>query len=348
MNDLKGTALVYSGGLLDDLHAKTAHGLLRLSDRFELLGVIDHKHHNQSSDEIVSHCEKSVPIFENLDQALQTIDQKPDFVVIGVAFGGGRLPINHRSIVEDSLQNNIDVVSGLHELLSEDSEFKSLVSSSKATIYDIRKPKTIDELSFWTGEILKLKTPRIAVLGTDCATGKRTACQFLVKDLNTNNIKTEVIYTGQTGFLQGFKHGFILDATLNDFVSGELEKSILECAEKSNPEIILIEGQSSLRNPSGPCGSELLLSGDVDGVVLVHPLDRKYFDNFEDIGCVLPGLVDEISLIQNYGKDVLGVCINSNEEVDTKQLQREIKIPVVNPMTESIQAISNSITEILL
>ena len=84
MNDLKGTALVYSGGLLDDLHAKTAHGLLRLSDRFELLGVIDHKHHNQSSDEIVSHCEKSIPIFENLDQALQTIDQKPDFVIIGV------------------------------------------------------------------------------------------------------------------------------------------------------------------------------------------------------------------------------------------------------------------------
>jgi uncharacterized NAD-dependent epimerase/dehydratase family protein len=122
----------------------------------------------------------------------------------------------------------------------------------------------------------------------------------------------------------------------------------LECAEKSNPEIILIEGQSSLRNPSGPCGSELLLSGDVDGVVLVHPLDRKHFDNFEDIGCVLPDLEDEISLIQNYGKDVLGVCINSNEEVDTKQLQREIKIPVVNPMTESIQAISNSITEILL
>tara|TARA_Y100000758_G_scaffold16993_1_gene12032 strand:- start:716 stop:820 length:105 start_codon:yes stop_codon:yes gene_type:complete len=28
MDDLKGTALMYSGGLLDDLHAKTAHGLL--------------------------------------------------------------------------------------------------------------------------------------------------------------------------------------------------------------------------------------------------------------------------------------------------------------------------------
>ena len=135
-------------------------------------------------------------------------------------------------------------------------------------------------------------------MGTDCATGKRTVCQFLVQDLSDSDIKTEVIYTGQTGFLQGFKHGFILDSTLNDFVSGELEKAILECADECSPEIILIEGQSSLRNPSGPCGSELLLSGDVDGVILVHPFDREYFDNFEDVGCVLPSLEDEINLIK--------------------------------------------------
>ena len=348
MNNIKGTALVYSGGLLDDLHAKTAHGLLRLSDRFEILGVIDHKHHNQMSDDIVSHCAKNVPIFKNLAQSLETMDNKPDYIVIGVAFGGGKLPHEHRGIVEDSIKNNIDVVSGLHEVLSEDAEFKALASTSETTIYDIRKPKTIDELSFWSGKILDLKTPKIAVLGTDCATGKRTVCQFLVQDLTESDIKTEIIYTGQTGFLQGFKHGFILDSTLNDFVSGELEKAILECVKESNPEIILIEGQSSLRNPSGPCGSELLLSGDVDSVILVHPFDREYFDNFEDVGCVLPSLEDEINLIKTYGKNVMGVCINSKQEIDALKLQNELKIPVVNPMKESIRALSESIKDSLL
>ena len=185
-------------------------------------------------------------------------------------------------------------------------------------------------------------------MGTDCATGKRTVCQFLVQDLSDSDIKTEIIYTGQTGFLQGFKHGFILDSTLNDFVSGELEKAILECAKESNPEIILIEGQSSFRNPSGPCGSELLLSGDVDGVILVHPFDRNYFDNFEDVGCVLPSLEDEINLIKTYGKNVFGVCINSKQEVDALKLQDKLKIPVVNPMNESIRAISESIKDNLL
>ncbi|MDC0189080.1 DUF1611 domain-containing protein [Gammaproteobacteria bacterium] len=117
MDELRGTALVYSGGLLDDLHAKTAHGLLRVSERFDVLGLIDQQHFNQNSADIVSHCHKNVPIFEDLNQALKTMDKKPDFMVIGVAFGGGKLPNKHRKIVVDSLENQIDVVSGLHELL---------------------------------------------------------------------------------------------------------------------------------------------------------------------------------------------------------------------------------------
>ena len=343
VDELKGTALVYSGGLLDDLHAKTAHGLLRVSERFDVLGLIDQQHFNQNSADIVSHCHKNVPIFEDLNQALKTMDKKPDFMVIGVAFGGGKLPNKHRKIVVDSLENQIDVVSGLHELLSEDLEFKAKASETGATIHDIRKPKTIEELSFWTGDILKLETPRIAVLGTDCATGKRTVCQFLSQDLNADNIKTEIIYTGQTGFLQGFKHGFILDATLNDFVSGELEKAVLDCAKNINPDLMLIEGQSSLRNPSGPCGSELLLSADVHGVVLVHPFDREYFDNFEDIQYELPSLEDEMNLINSYGKTVLGVCINSKQNIDANQIKEQFNIPVVNPMNESVSSISESI-----
>ena len=167
--------------------------------------------------------------------------------------------------------------------------------------------------------------------------------QFLSQDLNADNIKTEIIYTGQTGFLQGFKHGFILDATLNDFVSGELEKAILDCAKNINPDLMLIEAQSSLRNPSGPCGSELLLSADVHGVVLVHPFDREYFDNFEDIQYELPSLEDEINLINSFGKTVLGVCINSKQNIDANQIKEQFNIPVVNPMNESVSSISESI-----
>ena len=43
-------------------------------------------------------------------------------------------------------------------------------------------------------------------------------------------------------------YGFILDATPNDFVSGELESAIVRCDRELAPQLILIEGQSALRN----------------------------------------------------------------------------------------------------
>ena len=56
----------------------------------------------------------------------------------------------------------------------------------------------------------------------------------------------------------------------------------------------MIEGQSSLRNPSGPCGAELLLSGGARGVVLQHAPARRYFEGFEGPGFELPSLASEI------------------------------------------------------
>ena len=83
-------------------------------------------------------------------------------------------------------------------------------------------------------------------------------------------------------------------------------------------------------------------------MILVHPFDREYFDNFEDVGCVLPSLEDEINLIKTYGKNVMGVCINSKQDIDALKLQNELKIPVVNPMNASIRAISESIKNSVL
>ena len=96
------------------------------------------------------------------------------------------------------------------------------------------------------------------MLGTDCALGKRTTARFLLEACRAVGLSTELIYTGQTGWMQGAPFGFILDSVPNDFVSGELEHAIVSCWKERRPELILLEGQSALRNPSGPCGSEFL------------------------------------------------------------------------------------------
>ena len=344
-----GTALLYSGGMLTDLHGKTSHGLLRYSKRFQILGVVDYKHAGQMSNEIVSNCQDDVPIFSDINKAIEGLGIKPDFLVIGLSFHGGQLPESHRGNIKQALKAGIHVVSGLHQLLGEDADFAETAKEFGSIIYDIRRPKETKDLSFWSGKVMDLETPRIAVLGTDCALGKRTTCQFLIQACDESNIKAEIIYTGQTGFLQGFKHGFLFDATLNDFVTGELEKAIMECDAISQPELMLIEGQSSLRNPSGPCGSELLLAGDVNGVILVHAIDRDYFEGFEELKLPIPSIEEEIKLIANYGKKTIAVCINSdNKDFDTQTVADQLNLPVVNPIFENVAPIIKVIKETIL
>ena len=95
---------------------------------------------------------------------------------------------------------------------------------------------------------------------------------------NRRGSNAEMIYTGQTGWMQGAPYGFVLDAVANDFVSGELEHAIVCCDRELNPDVILIEGQSSLRNPSGPIAvSEFICSGGASGVVLQHAIGREFF-----------------------------------------------------------------------
>ena len=152
-----------------------------------------------------------------------------------------------------------------------------------------------------------------------------------------------MIYTGQTGWMQGYKYGFILDATPNDFVPGEIEKSIVTCDRETSPDLILIEGQSSLKNPSGPCGAEFLLSGNINGVILQHVPFRTYFEELEELGCFLPTIEDEIGLIKMYGAQTLAVALNGDggdpESLTEhqKQLSEKLKIPVIRPLQEGVE-----------
>jgi uncharacterized NAD-dependent epimerase/dehydratase family protein len=174
----------------------------------------------------------------------------------------------------------------------------------------------------------------------DCAIGKRTTARIITEMCRQEGIRTEMIYTGQTGWLQGYRHGFIFDATLNDFVSGELEHAVVECDRQSSPDLILIEGQSGLRNPSGPCGSEIIVSANVNGVILQHAPFRKHYEDLEHLNCLLPEVKDEIELIRMYGAQTLAVALNGEGGTDEElsdyrqELAQRLQLPVVSPLHE--------------
>ena len=104
----------------------------------------------------------------------------------------------------EAIKNGIPIVSGLHTNLSNDPEFSSLALENQVELIDVRKSPPLEELHFWEGESLKIKTPRIALLGMDCVIGKRTTGNLLKKVCQSDGIRTELIYTVRTLVLQTY------------------------------------------------------------------------------------------------------------------------------------------------
>lgn len=341
MNNELNKAIVLTNGLLTSPDAKTAHGLIRGTERFTIIGVVDcEATAGKDAGELLDGKNRNVPVFANFEAAIAQLPNA-NFLVIGVATVGGRLPGNMLEIVIKAIEAGVSIVNGLHEYLNDKPDVVALAKSKGVTLIDVRKPKNREDLHFWTGEIYKVTAPIIAVIGMDCAMGKRTTARMLRQSCEANGLNGQMIYTGQTGWLQGGKYGFVFDSTLNDFVSGELENAIVSCWKETNADIIFLEGQSSLRNPSGPCGIELLISGNAKQVVLLFAPKRKYFDNDEHWG-EIPPVETEIEIIEKLGSKVIAVAVNT-EDCTTeeafayqKEYEQKLNIPVLLPIQEGV------------
>lgn len=349
---MKRTAAILTLGLYQTPTAKTAHGLVRGPSRFRIVGVVDDLGAGGDAGILLDGRPRGIPVHASLAELLA--HARPDYCIVGVATHGGVLPDEFRVVLRDVLARGIGVVNGLHELLARDSELAELARASGAEIIDIRAPRPRADLHFWTGAVLGVRAPRIAVLGTDCALGKRTTCQALAAVCGEAGIRAEIVATGQTGWLQGIDHGFVLDATPNDFVSGELEHAIVSLDRELAPDLILLEGQSALRNPSGPCGAELILSGRACAVMLQHAPARRFFDDLENLGLEIPPLSGEIELVRLYGSRVIAIALNHAGLSETALadaracIARETGLPVVAPLLEGCGALVPLVRELLV
>lgn len=349
MIETRETALLLTAGLLAAGEAKTAHGLIRGPSRFRLLGAVDESHAGRDAGEVVDGRPRDLPCFATLEQALAALDARPDWLVVGVAFRGGRLPPPLRAQLLEGVRRGMGAVNGLHDLLEDDPAIVAAAAASGARLQDIRRPKKFSELRFWSGAALRLTVPRVAVLGTDCALGKRTTATFLLDGLRRRGLRTELVTTGQTGWLQGHRFGFMLDSTPNDFVSGELEGAVVACARAAAPDLILLEGQSALRNPSGPCGAELMLSAGAKGVVLQHAPGRRFFDGGEAVEAWIPPVEDEVELIGRYGARVLGLALNGERldeaglRAESARLESRLGLPVSMPLLDGAEPLLDAV-----
>ncbi|WP_440203923.1 DUF1611 domain-containing protein, partial [Campylobacter coli] len=91
----------------------------------------------------------------------------------------GHLTLIERQLIHKAMRLGMNIVIGLHEFLNEDPEFVETAKKHHVKIVDIRKPRPTKDLKIFSNRIQNVHCPRILVMGTDCAIGKRTTALAL-------------------------------------------------------------------------------------------------------------------------------------------------------------------------
>lgn len=331
------TAVVYCEGNFGRIDGKTANGLVRHSEKYHIMSVIDSTRGGSDAGDVLDNKPNSIPIYTNLNEALAYAPSMPEFFIYGMAPASGMLSPMERIIIIDAMRKGMNIVNGLHEFLNDDPELSAASVANNVTIIDIRRPRPKSELRLFSGKINSVKCSRITVLGTDCAIGKRTTANVLTNELIKRGIKAVMVTTGQTGMIQGSRYGVALDAVPSQFCAGELEATIVEAYEGDNPDIIIVEGQGSLSHPAF-CTSAFILRGSVpQGVILQHAPKREHRCDFPNMK--MPTPQSEIQLIETFSNtNVIGLTINhenmSDTEIDTaiEVYGNQLEIPVTDAL----------------
>jgi uncharacterized NAD-dependent epimerase/dehydratase family protein len=307
-----GNAIVYCEGAFGTTNGKTAHGLVRRTRRYRVVGVVDSRQAGQDAGQVLDGRPNGIAIYTDVLRAARESQAGPapaTHLVIGLAPDGGRLPASARRDVVTAIQAGLHVDSGLHDFLTEDAELVALARRNGVQLRDIRKTPPRAELHFFSSKIEEIDCLKVAVLGTDSAVGKRTTAWLLVEGYEALGKRAELVGTGQTAWMQGARYSVIMDSLINDFVAGEIEHAVWSAWHEQKPDVIVIEGQGSLMNPAYPGGYEILAAGRPDVVILQHAPARKEYDGFP--GYPIHSLKQQIQAIELIsGKPVVAITIN--------------------------------------
>jgi uncharacterized NAD-dependent epimerase/dehydratase family protein len=335
------TAVVYCEGQFGEQDGKTANGLVRHSERYDILSVIDSRHAGVDAGTFLDNAANGIPVVAGLDQAIARAGRVPDYLICGVAPADGLLSAGQRVVLLDGIAHGMHVINGLHEFLADDPEFVAASLLSGVTITDVRRPKAKKDLHLFSGRIFDVTCPRIAVLGTDGAVGKRTTATLLVQALNARGIKAVMVGTGQTTIIQGGRYGVALDALVPQFCSGEVEDQVVAAFEGENPDVIVVEGQGALSHPAYLTSAHILRGSRPQGVIVQHAPKREFLGDFPMVR--MPTVASEVALIEAFADTrVIGITVThelmSVEELASSiaEIGDDLGLPVTDPLSRPL------------
>ena len=234
-------------------------------------------------------------------------------LLIGIAPPGGNIPPHWRPTILEAIARKMTIVSGLHDFLRDDPEFRRAADEHGATLVDVRDN---DEHDVSSGEGIREGCLRIHTVANDCSCGKMVASVEIAQGLNRVGVDAAFVATGQTGILVAGS-GCPVDRVISDFVSGAAEKLVLA---NQHHDVIVVEGQGSLFHPRYSCVTLGLLHGVMpDGLILCYEMGRRTVFGMERF--VLPPLEKVVEFYETAANimhpcRVIGVAVNGQAHSD--------------------------------
>ena len=348
---VEGNAVIYCEGAFGTTNGKTAHGLVRRTSRYRVLSVVDSSLPGQDAGQLLDGRPSGIPLLASVDEAVTRArrDGTPaTHLVVGLAPDGGRLASKDRQSLARAVRLGLNVDCGLHDFLVDDPQLVDLARSQRVTLRDIRRPPPRSALHFFSGKIARVTAPRVAVLGTDSAVGKRTTAWLLVDALTAAGLPAALVGTGQTAWLQGAHECIMLDALVSDFISGEIEHAVWSAWTRLRPAVIVLEGQGSLLNPAYPGGFELLAAARPSCAVLQHAPARQEYDGCP--GFALHPLERQIQAIEVVSSRPVAAVTVNHEDLTPHQTRQacarihdQTGLPAVAPLLDGVAPVVDAL-----
>lgn len=272
----------------------------------------------------------------------QAAEQGAKSFILGFANSGGVLDKKWLPYILEAMDNGMNIVSGLHDKLSEFPEIVAKAEQTKLQLLDIRHPKA----DFVTGTGVKRSGKRLLTVGTDCSVGKMYTSLSLEKSMIKHKLNVDFRATGQCGILIAGT-GVAIDCVISDFLSGASE-SLSPAAENDHWDII--EGQGSLSHPAFAGVSLGLLHGSQpDALVICHDLNRSHMrglpsSQFPSIEATI-NLNLQAAKLTNPAAKVVGITVNtSSVSIEEGQricakLSEQFSLPCVDPLRDGTDSI---------
>lgn len=264
--------VILAEGAFGELPSKTAMGVIAYG-RDPVVAVIDSQRAGRDVADWLGP-EHHAPVVASLEAALA---ERPTALLIGIAPQGGRIPPAWRAAIVEAIEHGLDIVSGLHEFVSDDPEFSSLAATHGVELIDHRRPPERYEVA--TGRAHRPGSHVILTVGSDCAIGKMTVALELRRAALAAGLRAAFVPTGQTGIMiEGW--GVAIDRVVSDFVNGTAEWLVARAEEMAD--WIFVEGQGSIDHPAYSAVTLGLVHGAAPhAMVLVHQPGRPGHHGWE-------------------------------------------------------------------